>query len=346
MKVRKPHKRTSLAALASAAAVAGLALAAASPADAAKMILKIGSPTIKESVHHWMLEFEKRIEKRAGDRIDVKVFPLSQLGSIPRMIEGLQLGTIEMALLPPAFMVGIDQRFQVLSAPGIFKDQNHGFRTVQDPEFKKAFWGLGEKKGIKIAGFFCPADTNYASRTPIRTLADFRGKKIRVFASGMERESMNRLGAAAAPMPLSEVLPSLQRGVLDAAKSGMVIFVAFKYETTAKYVTRTNESLICIPTLVSKIWFNRLSKADQKMIYEESAKNDQVMQPRSEKFNENIYKVWQDHGGELITLPPKDRAKFDKLMSTVGDTVVKDKPKVRAMYELMKKVAARHLNDG
>jgi TRAP-type C4-dicarboxylate transport system substrate-binding protein len=323
-----------------AAGVIALAMALAAPA-AAQSVIKIGSPTIKESVHHWMLEFEKRIEKRAGDRIDVKVFPLSQLGTIPRMVEGAQLGTIELVMVPPAFLVGLDQRFQVLAAPGIFKDQAHGFRTAHDPEFKKAFWALGEPKGIKMVGIFCAADTNYASRTPIRTLADFRGKKIRVFASAMERESMRRLGATAAPTPLSEVLPALQRGVLDGAKSGIVIFVAFKFQHVAKYVTRTNESLICVPTLASKVWFGKLSSADQRMILEEARLNDIEMQPRSEKFNANIYKVWKKIGGELINLSPADKAEFDKRLSSVGDAVMRDKPEVRAMYELMKQAALR-----
>ena len=107
--------------------VIALALVASSPFSAAKLIIKIGSPTIKESVHHWMMKFEKRIEKRSGDRIDAKVFPLGQLG------------TIEIAMIPPAFLVGLDQRYQVVSAPGVFKDLFHGFRKVQDPEFKKAF---------------------------------------------------------------------------------------------------------------------------------------------------------------------------------------------------------------
>jgi hypothetical protein len=43
-------------------------------------------------------------------------------------------------------------------------------------------------------------------------------------------------------------------------------------------------------------------------------------------------------------LPPADEAEFRKRMSTVGDVVMKDKPEVREMYELMKKIAARHLN--
>lgn len=332
---------TVIAAMASAAA---LAFAVSVPVSA-QTVIKIGSPTIKESVHHWMLEYEKRIEARAGKKFDVKVFPLSQLGSIPRMVEGVQFGTIELAMVPSGFMVGIDQRFQVLDAPAVFKDQAHGFRTVQDPEFKKAFWDLGEKKGIKMIGLFCPADTNYASRTPIRTLADFKGKKIRVFANALEREALRRIGATAAPMPLSEVLPALQRGVLDSAKSGMVIFVAFKFQHTTKYVTRTNESLICVPTIASKTWFDKLSKDDQQMVLEEAQNTDTVMQPRSIAFNSNIYNVWKKIGGELITLPPADLAEFRRRLSTVGDAVMKDKPEVREMYELMKKIAVRHADD-
>jgi TRAP-type C4-dicarboxylate transport system substrate-binding protein len=200
---------------------------------------------------------------------------------------------------------------------------------------------MGEPKGIKMMAMFCPADSVYASVKPIRTLADFRGKKIRVFASGMEREAMRRLGATAAPMPLAEVLPALQRGVLDVAKSGMVIFVAFKYQHIAKYVVRTNEALICVPALASKIWFDRLPAADRAMIAEESMANGRVMQPYSEKFNANTYKVWQKIGGELVNLSPADKAELDRRMAGVGDAVMRDKPQVRAMYELMKKAAAR-----
>jgi TRAP-type transport system periplasmic protein len=331
-------------AAASAAALSFVLAAPVATPVSAQAVIKIGSPTIKESVHHWMLAFEKRIEKRAGKRIDVKVFPLSQLGTIPRMIEGVQLGTIELAMLPTGFMVGVDQRFQVVDAPGMFKDQAHGFRSVQDPEFKKAYWGIGEKKGVKMIGLFCPTDASYASRTPIRKLSDFSGKKIRVFASAMEREALRRVGATAAPMPLAEVLPALQRGVLDGAKSSAVIYVAFKFQHVTKYVTKTSESLICVPTLASKKWFDKLPKADQAMVLEEAHLNDMEMQPKSEVFNANIYKVWQKIGGELIHLSPAENAEFRKRMSTVGDAVMKDKPEVRPMYELLKKIAARHAN--
>ena len=80
------------------------------------------------------------------------------------------------------------------------------------------------------------------------------------------------------------------------------------------------------------------------MILEVGHNTDVEMQPRSEIFSAGTYETWKKIGGELITLSPEDDAEFRKRMSTVGDAVMKDKPEVREMYELLKKVAARHLN--
>lgn len=321
---------------------AGIAMAGASAPAAAVTNIKIGSPTINEATHEWMKVFKTRVEKRAPDRFTVGVFPLSQLGTIPRMIEGVQFGTIEMAVIPPDFMVGIDKRFGILSAPGVFDDLMHGYRVTHDPEFKKAFWTLGEKKGVQMFGINCTTDSNIGSRTPIRKIADFKGKKIRVFASAMERETMKRLGATAAPMPLAEVLPAIQRGVLDGAKTGMVIFVALKYVNTAKYVTRTNESLVCTAEIASKSWLGKLSESDRKIVIEESEKNDPEIQQFSLGFNENTYKVWQQQGGELIEFSPAEKKEFRDRLATVGDAVAEQEPELKEIWELVKRLAVKY----
>ena len=319
------------------------ALLLIAPASAgAQTVIKLGSPTIKESVHEGMKTFKARLEERAGARVRVDLYPLSQLGTIPRMIEGVQLGTIEMAIVPPAFLVGIDKRFGVLAAPGVFDDLMHGYRTVQDPEFVKAFWSLGEAKGIKIIGMQCTGDTNYVTRTPIRTLSDFNGKKLRTFPSAMEREALRRLGASPAPMPLIEVLPGIQRGTIDGAKSGVVVFVAFKFQTTAKYVLTTRESLICPVQMASKSWFGKLPRDLQQSVLGVAKANDQANQTFAVKFNNNMFNVWKKVGGELTDLPAAEKAEFKRRMAGVGDEAVKGDAKQREMYELLKRVAARH----
>ncbi len=80
-----------------------------------------------------------------------------------------------MATIPPGFFTGIDQRYSVLAAPGLFDDLRHGHAVLHDPEFKKVFWSIGESKGLKMIAMSCDAPSDYATTRPIRTLADFRG---------------------------------------------------------------------------------------------------------------------------------------------------------------------------
>ena len=90
---------------------AALLLAGApAPAAAQTYTLKIGNATLNDVQHEWQKRWGARVEKRAGGRIKVEIYPASQIGSIPRMIEGLQLGTLEAWIGSPEF--GIFYRVQ------------------------------------------------------------------------------------------------------------------------------------------------------------------------------------------------------------------------------------------
>ena len=83
-------------------------------------------------------------------------------------------------------------------------------------------------KGIKQVGFTCDAPTDYATVTPLRKLADFKGRKLRVFGSKLEIETLRRVGANGVPMALSEVIPAIQRKVIDGNKAGMPVSMTLK----------------------------------------------------------------------------------------------------------------------
>ena len=224
--------------LSSVAVILAVSLLAAASAVAQPVTMKIGHATTKGAYDNWADTFKAGLAERVGDAIKVEVYPLSQLGAIPAMVQGVQLGTIEMTMTPPAFLSGVDPRFGVLSAPGIFEDLMHGFRTVHDPAFKKAYWSIGDAKGLKLVSMTCDAPTDYATSTPIRKLSDFKGRKLRVFGSKLEIETLRRLGGAGVPMPLSEVVPAIQQKTIDGNKAGITIFVPFKYQRIAKYVLK------------------------------------------------------------------------------------------------------------
>ena len=132
-------------------AVGALALLSVLPFGAARAadpiyVMKITSPTINDVPDTYARYFAAAVEKDSGGRIKGEVYPASQLGSIPRQIEGTQFGAIQMAVMPPEFFVGIDERFEVLAAPGLVNSIEQGQKLTADPAVRKMYLSLRCRK--------------------------------------------------------------------------------------------------------------------------------------------------------------------------------------------------------
>lgn len=326
---------TRLVRLAAAAAAALVLAAPLGGAGAQDIAMKLSTATINDGQHEWAKRFAQRVEAKSGGKLKPQIFPASQLGSIPRQIEGVQLGTIECYIGPPEFFVGIDPRYQVLGAPGVFADADHVMRTISEPAFRAKFLAIGEAKNLKGIGLIYLAPTSIAFIRPVRTLDDFKGKKIRVFGSPMQTLPMQLVGAAGVPLPLDETLPALQSGTVDGAFGSMAIFVPMKYFNLAKYLTDTNASAVTTLIVVGKAWFDKLPADIQKTILEEAQAIEPEIGVWSKNFAAAAIETWKQNGGEYIQLSAPDRAELMKRWGTIGETVLADKPAIKEMYDLM-----------
>jgi len=322
------------------ATVAVLALSAGTAA-AQSMTVKIATATLNDAQHEWMRRFAAEIEKSTNGRLKAEIYPASQLGSIPRMIEGTQLGSIQIWVGPPEFLVGVDTRFELLSAPGVFESSQNALRTIADPEFSKAFLALGANKGLIGSSLFFTGPTVFDMRTPMRTLADLRGKKVRVLASPFQMDQLTRLGATGVPLTLGDVLPALQQGTLDGAMGALPVFGALQYQDTAKYITESGQSYIFSQAFLSKRWFDALPADLKSAVGAASNKAAAEAIPWSLDFLDAQRKVWVEKGGEVIALSAADKAELMAKMSPVGDDIVKTKPELKPLWDLMVATAKR-----
>ncbi len=319
--------------------LAGLLVAA--PVSAQQMAIKEAHATIRSGQDHWAYTFKDAVEKRAGGRVKIDVFPGGQLGQQTALVQGVQLGTIELVQAAPEFMTVVDSRFYIFAAPGLFDDVAHAHRAIHDPQVRKEIWTIPESKNIKIIGFSCESLSDYVSVEPIRTIADFRGKKFRVLGSKLEIETLRRVGATGVPMQLGEALPALQQKAIDGARAGIVVFVALKFDTVARNVLRSGESIICVPKLAGKRWFEGLPADLQALMLEETATAEELNLAFNLDLMEKQYAAWRNQGGTLNELSPDERAEFKRRVQTVGDELFKDTPLVKAAYEVLKAAAAK-----
>ena len=327
------------------ALAAALALPAAALAQQ-PFTMKLAGIAVNDPSHAYLNEFKQRIEAKSGGRIKGETYPGAQLGGFPRMIEGVQFGTIELYMGPPGMQRGLDPRMQVVEAPGLFDNMEHGQKTITDPRFRDKFAEINTAKGLKGVTFYNYGPSSYASTSPLRKLDDFRGKKFRVLATKVEIEAMNRLGATGVPMDLAEVLPALQNRVLDGVRSSIVVMGAGKYFSITKYITDVQDSMIPIGGWVSTQWLNKLPADLQKMVLDTGRELEDFAYKTSVEFDNRAAQLWRDNGAEVIKLSPADQAEFMRRFRSVADEVMGNDPALKELYQLYKEVAASHRKKG
>jgi TRAP-type C4-dicarboxylate transport system substrate-binding protein len=314
-------------------AVVLVAACAATPLYAADFTMKIGFATMNDIQHQWANWYKEALEARSNGRIEVKIFPRGQLGTVASQIEGLQLGTVEAFTTPADFFAGMDPRFGTFSIPLLFKDTVHAEKILLDPAMNKEILALGADKGVQVVSVYTYAPAHYFGKQPLRRLDDFKGKKLRVNATAAERAKMRQFGASAVPMDLSEVVPGIQQGVIDGTMSATAVYVNLKFNDIAKVLTEVNDTMIVSVGVVSRPWLAKLPADLRQIVIEEGHKLQGRTNAHSRAMDEGMVKRWREAGGEFVRLPEADQARVRQLLAGIGDEVTKDNPNANAFYK-------------
>jgi TRAP-type C4-dicarboxylate transport system substrate-binding protein len=339
--LRKFHATGAAVVLAALGATIGLASPAGAQ-SASPIVMKLSTATLNDTQHEWLKRFAAAVEKDSGGRIKGEIYPASQLGAIPRQIEGVQFGAVQGWIGPPEFLVGIDERYEALSAPGLMSSQEQDVRVLNDPVVSGMLFGLGANKGLSGVGIIPLGPSSIATRKPSRTLADFKGLKIRVLASPFQLEMIKRMDASPVAMTLADVMPAIQQGAIDGALTTITVDTTLHYVEVAKYVTQTGQPWINSITVLSKKWLDGLPADLQKIVRDDAATTSKEIVPFVNDFFAAQLKQWTASGGELINLPSDEQAAMMKKISTVASDLAASKPDLAGAVKTVFESAARN----
>ena len=305
-------------------------------------VMKIALATVNDALHEFAKDYAAIVERGSGGRIKTEIYPESRLGSTQRQAEGVQFGAIQCLIVPPEFLAGIDERFELLAAPGLVTSMANGQRVAVDTAVRQLMLGLGADKGLHGVALFMAAPSSIVTIKPIRHLGDFKGKKIRIFASQFQAEAVRRLGAIPKPMTLGEVLPALQDNGLDGAVAATTVFVTMHYQHAAKYITETGQPAIFGIAELSKKWYDSLP-TDLQDIVDKAANSESVtINPWVIDFNAKARQAWIDGGGELIRLPADEQSAMLNALASVGEDVSNLKLELHAGYQIVTEAVQRN----
>ena len=245
----------------------------ASSAFAAKVTLRYGHANAVTYPYHIAgVAFAKAVDEKSKGTLEIKIFPMGQLGGERDITEGLQLGTIDLQ----GTSLGVTGTFirvlNIYNLPFIFKGPDHFMKVTHGPLGE---WVLkevikeGEKVNLKPLSIAGPAfRVPMNNIRPISKLEDFKGLKIRTMEVPLHKDAYKALGSSPTPLPFGELYTALQTGVVDGNENGPATLEAMKFYEVQKYVTYLPVLSNGGAFLMGLKSFNKLSPEHQKVIIE------------------------------------------------------------------------------
>lgn len=324
--------------------VCGLLLSCAvvTSAAAQQFTMKISSPTINDVTQEWAKEFKAGMQARVGDRIKIEFYPASQLGQIPATVEGVAMGTIEAVAPASGFLIGLEPRFQVFDAPGLFADMAQAQRVFADPAVRARLATFGGSKGVEPIAAWPHGPVMLVSHKAIRKVDDFKGQKIRVpGAAPLQIEPFRKLGALPVSMPLGEVLSAMQNHTIDGTVAAATVFTAFKYYDLAKGMTGLPGSFLIVPVMVNKAFLKSLGPELEAIVRDEALKAQRRIETFGQDDVRRTFGKWKANGGEIIELPAPEANRYLAQVQSVLPNLLKSNPKLKDDYDALVAAAER-----
>ena len=251
----------------------------------AQTVMKIGYATTLAS-HYGVgsSAFCDEVEKGTQGRYKCQHFPSSALGGEREMIEGVQLGTLDIVNSSTGPVGNFVPEVKIVDIPFLFRDYDHA-RHVMDGPIGQEILGKFPAKGLVALSW---TENGFRHMTnnkrPIVKPADAAGLKMRTMENKVHMDGYRTFGIQPTPMAFPEVFGALQQGTVDGQENPIPVILASKFSQVQKHLSLTGHVYSPALLLTSPRLMNKLNEADKKVFYE-AAKKATVAQRK--KVNED-----------------------------------------------------------
>jgi len=263
--------------------------------------------------------FEKRLEELSGGRIDVQVYPSSQLYNDSAALKALRLNSIQMAAPSFSKFGKLVPQLALFDLPFLFKNMDQ-LHKVQDGPVGEKLKKMVTAKGFVALNFWDNAFKQFSTSKdkPILWPKDASGQKFRIMSSKVLEEQFKVVGANPQMMPFSEVYSGLQQGVIDAAENPISNIYTKKFYEVQKNLTLSNHGYLGYLVVMSKKFWNSLPKdlqADVKQAMKEATAKERELAAQLNKEQLALIEDYAKKTGKLhiYTMSPEQTRAWEEV---------------------------------
>lgn len=254
--------------------------------------------------------------QKSNGSLKIELFPGAQLGGEKELVEGVQLGSIDMSLTSSGAIGRFAPMQQVAYAPYLFRDVDHFLKVYRSPIGNEMAKQLLDRTGIRALdlGWYYGVRHLTTKNTPARVPADLKGLKIRTPNIPVMRDAISAWGVAVTAMDPAELYMALQTGVVDGQENPPSSIYGWKLYEVQKYLILTGHMMGNMAVLINdKVW-QKLTPDQQKALQEAALAAGDYQTNLTLKMDEDNVKKLQAAGMTVVQPQVED---FRKLSASI-----------------------------
>lgn len=293
------------------AAAAATLLAGAAPAMAKTIKFGMNAPQGDNPEWNALVAFKNHVEYKTEGGISVQLFPSAQLGAERACAEQVQQGAVEVCLVDTGALAGFHKNIQVLSIPYLFKSSAHAWAVFDSPFFKELAENMRKETGIRIMSWGENGFRDFTNNVrPIRTPEDLKGLKMRVMESPVFMRFVESFGAAATPMPGSEIIMAAKQGVIDGQENPAQVNYDYNLMDVQKFMSTDEHILGVHAYIINDKFFSELTDDEKAVVLEAATLAARVENTQKLAGAKKYIDLIKDKGVEVHMTTMAEKAAF------------------------------------
>ncbi|WP_319483360.1 C4-dicarboxylate TRAP transporter substrate-binding protein [uncultured Cohaesibacter sp.] len=217
--------------------------------------------------------FQENVAKASDGRMEVKLFPNSQLGPDEDVLEQARAGAPVAVIVDGGRLAVFQKELGVLGAPFLASGYEGIRKVVTSDLFEEWVKKLHDSSGHQILSFnWWQGERHLLTNKEVNVPADLNGVRMRTPGAPVWTGTIAAMGATPTPMPWGEVYSALSANVIDAAEAQLPAIVGAKLDEVIKYVTKTGHINLITGMVTSAMWYDSLPADLQKVLRDEALK--------------------------------------------------------------------------
>jgi tripartite ATP-independent transporter DctP family solute receptor len=332
-------KKTTRTTLAATLAVAATLLLAGTAAHAQVKLRYAHVGVANAPQTQYADEVAKLVKERTNGRIDIQVFPNSQLGGVGELVDGVKSGAISMGHHDFASLGKILSSTAVFNTPFVYRDAAHSLRATDhrtSPALKEINQQLVEKGNMRIVGSFFQGTRELTSKEKVLSPKDMQGKKYRGVPVKLWSSMITGMGAVATPVEVSELATALATGLVVGQENPLPNIYNLKLYEVQKYVMMTNHMQSVLSVFINEKVWQSIPPADRKIFEDTMA---EVGMKTLDWDRETAAKYRKDLEAKgMVFIEEKDGLDIGAFQKAVLGQVSKDFPEWTGYIEQIRSV--------